>query len=330
MIKHYNIPVFIPELACPFRCVYCNQEKISGRKLIPSDKEIISNIESHLKSFKQKQRNVNIAFFGGSFTGIPKDQQEHYLQLAQPFIETGQINGIQLSTRPDYINEEILDLLKKYNVNTIELGAQSLDEVVLKQVRRGHTVDDVAKSAALIKERGFKLGLQMMIGLPGDTLERAKKTAAKIIELKADNTRIYPSLIIKDTAMHLWYKQGKYKPLSLNEAVEWTSEIYPMFEYAGVKVLRVGLHPSEGLLSGEELIAGPFHVSFKELVLTQIWKKKLKNLFVENNSKKLIINVPEKELNYAIGYNSSNKSELKKMYKSVVFKVASTFSYQII
>ncbi len=192
MQKHYNIPIFIPELACPFQCVFCNQEKISGQQRIPDEKEIEQIIKEHLSSFRRTDRVVEVGFFGGSFTGIPIEEQEQYLRIVQPYIDQGEVNGIRLSTRPDYIDEEILNVLKKYRVTTIELGAQSMDDDVLKKSFRGHTAKQTEQAAKMILENGFELGLQMMIGLPGDTLEKSIKTATKIIEYGASNTRIYP------------------------------------------------------------------------------------------------------------------------------------------
>ncbi len=319
MLKHYTIPIFTPELACPFQCVFCNQEKISGHQNIPSKAEIIKTIEDHLSTFKVSKRVVEVGFFGGSFTGIPIDLQRMYLEIVEPYINSNRIQGIRLSTRPDYINDEILMMLKASHVTTIELGAQSFNDVVLKQTRRGHTAQQIEDASLAIKKYGFNLGLQMMVGLPGDTLERAISTAQKIIEAGADCTRIYPAVVIKDTIMHKWYNDGIYKPLSLEQAVNWTKQILPLFENAGVNVIRVGLHPSEGLVLGEELIDGPLHSSFKELVLTEIWADLLLPIINKNNTKSIEIHVPLKELNYAIGYKSVNKTMLLQKFKSVKF-----------
>ena len=317
--KHYIIPIFIPELACPFQCVFCNQQKITGIQLIPDDAEIINTIESHLSSFKERNRRVEIGFFGGSFTGVPFDQQKHYLEIVQPFIQSGEVVAIRVSTRPDYIGEKELTLLKKYSVQSIELGAQSFDEEVLKQSFRGHTAKQTEAAAKAILKANFQLGLQMMIGLPGDSLQKALKTAKRIIELGAHTTRIYPVVVIKDTAMHKWYEQGKYKPLSLDEAVDWTKQILPLFEEAGVKVLRVGLHPSEGLLSGDELVAGPFHPSFKELVLTEIWGDLFRPLLKSEQSDDILVQVPIAQLNAAIGHQAKNKKLLLEKFRKVKF-----------
>ena len=317
--KHYTIPIFIPELACPFQCVFCNQQKITGIQLIPDDAEIINTIESHLSSFKERNRRVEIGFFGGSFTGVPFDQQKHYLEIVQPFIQSGEVAAIRVSTRPDYIGEKELTLLKKYGVQSIELGAQSFDEEVLKQSFRGHTAKQTEAAATAIGKENFQLGLQMMIGLPGDSLQKSIKTAKRIIELGAHTTRIYPAVVIKDTAMHQWYGQGKYKPLSLDEAVDWTKQILPLFEKAAVKVLRVGLHPSEGLLSGDELVAGPFHPSFKELVLTEIWGDLFKPLLKMENHESILIHVPKGEMNTAVGHQAKNKKRLLEKFRRVKF-----------
>jgi histone acetyltransferase (RNA polymerase elongator complex component) len=316
--KHFNIPVFIPELACPFQCIYCNQKKISGCLKIPTPEEINKIIDVRLLTIPKEGTEIEVAFFGGNFTGLNLSEQETFLRNVQPYIDAGQISGIRVSTRPDYINQDVLKLLKKYNVKTIELGAQSMDNDVLKQVGRGHTSEDTALAAKMIKAEGFSLGLQMMIGLPGDTLQKSIYTAKKIIDLKADNTRIYPTLVISGTKLEELFNSGGYKPLSLEEAVTWSKELLKIFEEANVSVIRIGLHPSEGLIKGDEMVAGPFHPSFRELVLTEIWHDLLKPLFKEK-SKKIVINVAPDQLNYAIGYLSKNKSLLLQAFHEVKF-----------
>jgi histone acetyltransferase (RNA polymerase elongator complex component) len=317
-MKHYTIPVFIPELACPFQCVFCNQKKISGHRHIADTAEVKKTIELYLSGFKHKNRHVEVGFFGGNFTGIPLTEQEKYLKVVQPYLEKGLIHGIRLSTRPDYIDKNVLDLLSQNGVTTVELGAQSLDDDVLKASYRGHTAEQVKTASEMILERGFELGLQMMIGLPDDTLEKSLKTAQKIKEYGATNTRIYPTLIIKDTALHLWYKKGKYKPLTLDEAVLWSKRLLLYFEKENVNVIRLGLHPSEGLLSGEELVAGPFHPSFRELVLTEIWWDKLKQLMSDRDQNgNITVKVSPDQINYAIGYGAKNKKRLLQHFNSV-------------
>ena len=318
--RHYNIPVFIPELACPFQCIYCNQQKISGRLKIPTEVEILKIIDDHLSTIPIENSVVELAFFGGNFTGIDKSEQIRLLKLVNPYLKSGRIKGIRLSTRPDYIHGEILKTLKDFGVRTIELGAQSLDDKVLQLSKRGHTAKDTEHAAAMVLREGFSLGLQMMIGLPGDTLESAVYTARRIVELGADNTRIYPTLVIRDTVMEIMYREGRFKPLSLEEAVSWSKELLLIFEKANVKVIKLGLHPSEGLLSGKELIAGPFHPSFRELVLTEIWNGILKPLLIVGNPDEIEIHVPPSQINYAIGYGGRNKKMLMGKYGKVKFK----------
>ncbi len=317
-MKHYTIPVFIPELACPFQCAFCNQRKISGHIHIPDEEEVVRIIESHLASFKQNKRHVEVGFFGGNFTGIPMEDQEKYLRVVAPYQQKGLVHGIRLSTRPDYINKPVLKLLKRYGVTTIELGAQSLNDGVLKASFRGHTAAQVAEASAMVLDDGFDLGLQMMIGLPEDSFEKSMATAREIVRLGASNTRIYPALVIKDTAMHLWYKKGKYKPLTLHEAVEWSKVLLLFFEANGINVIRMGLHPSEGLRSGNQLVAGPFHPSFRELVLTEIWGDLLASMMKNANGKEhLLLEVAPSQINYAIGYGGKNRNRLQHYFKKV-------------
>jgi histone acetyltransferase (RNA polymerase elongator complex component) len=317
--KHYTIPIFIPQLACPFQCVFCNQEKITSRGHIPSISETRDTIEEYLSSFPKGKKHIEIGFFGGNFTGISIDEQEQYLQVAHSYFEKEIVQGIRLSTRPDYIDEKGLHLLRKYRVLTIELGAQSLDDDVLCQSARGHTAWDVELSSRLILENGFRLGLQMMIGLPEDTLEKAIMTARKIIELGAVETRIYPVLVIRGTKMAEWYEQGKYKPLSLEESVSWLKELLPLFEAADVEVTRVGLHSSEGLLSGKELVAGPFHTSIRELAMTEVWWDRLNILSAFEDLDELRITVHPAQYNFAVGYYGKNKKRLSGSAKIVRF-----------
>ncbi|HNW98923.1 MAG TPA: radical SAM protein [Bacteroidales bacterium] len=315
---HYIIPVFIPDLACPHQCIFCNQKKISGHIAIPSIEDVKQIIEKHLSTIP-KGSKIEIGFFGGNFTGVDINLQKEFLTVAKNFIDNGKVLSIRLSTRPDYINENILKFLKSFSVSTIELGAQSFDDEVLRLSGRGHDSETTIKSSVLIKQYGFDLGLQMMIGLPGDTKENSIITAHKIVELGAENTRIYPALVIKDTALEKLFHENKYKPLSIEESVDWVKDIYKIFEDAGITILRVGLHPSEGLINKEVLIAGPFHVSFRELVLAEIWKEIFQPLLKQNKKENILITVPSEEFNYAIGYEASNKKMLQQHFKNVKF-----------
>ncbi|MBL4939206.1 MAG: radical SAM protein [Lutibacter sp.] len=307
-MKHCNIPIFIPELACPHQCVFCNQEKISNTFIVPKPHEIGAIIESYLETIPNN-REINIAFFGGSFTGIPRNEMIAYLKAAFVYVKSGKVQGIRISTKPDYISEEILDVLEKYGVTAIELGAQSTNDKVLVKSGRGHKFDAIENAAKLIRKRNFELGLQMMLGLPHDTLALSIQTANDIVRLKANSTRIYPTIVVEGTVLERMYKKGQYKVLSLEEAVNWSKEVLKIFLKANIKVLRVGLHPSDELELGKSLVAGPIHPSFKEMVLSALWH----DVLIDNLNKKGIssIYVPEKQLNYAIGYQAKNRSNLK-------------------
>lgn len=324
-MKHYTIPIFVPELACPNRCVFCNQHSISGCQRQPEPDEVREIILEHLKTIPEKDTHIEIGFFGGSFTGIENELQERYLAIANDFFIRKQIHGIRLSTRPDYIDNKVLDRLKRFGVTTIELGAQSLDDEVLHLSGRGHTISDVEKASELILSAGFKLGLQMMTGLPGDTVERSIHTAKQIVELGAHCSRIYPTLVIRGTELEQRWRKGEYQPQSLEEAVEISAILLEIFRDGGVEVIRVGLHPSEGILDGSELLAGPFHPAFRELVETHMWKKKLLPLMNQHpKGSNIRIPVQDTELRYAIGHDSSNRSMLENHFTKVEYVVIET------
>lgn len=318
-MNHFTIPIFIPMEGCRFDCVFCNQRQTTGQQQLMGDEEIISKIEAYLESMPLGENHVDIGFFGGSFTGLPPEQQKHYLELVQPWLKRKDVRGIRLSTRPDYIDSEILQMLKAFGVTAIELGVQSMDEEVLRQSGRGHTAEQVRKAARMIKDTGFSLGLQMMPGLPGDTLEKSLETAREIVALKADATRIYPTLVIRHTHLEKLYKQGLYKPLTLDEAVKWCSRIVPLFEQAGIKILRLGLHASEGMLTGEDLVAGPFHVAFGEMVYSRIWYNNLKEI-VPDPTSVITVFVHPAQLNQAIGHKALNRKMLERSFHKVSFK----------
>ncbi len=305
-MKHSNIPIFIPELACPHQCVFCNQAKISGQMSVPTPEEIPAIIDTYLSTMNDG-REVEVAFFGGSFTGIPLDLQERYLAEAHRYLREGRICGIRLSTRPDYINDAVLDLLKRYGVTTVELGAQSTNDDVLLASGRGHKADAIRRASERILANGFHLGLQMMIGLPHDTYERSRQTVEDIILLGADNTRIYPTLVIKGTQLAKRYESGHYVPLDLPTALSWSKDFYLRFEAAGVNVLRVGLHASEELTPERSLLAGPYHRSFKELMMTEIWADILAEKLNGYNHQDMILKVHPSQVNFVWGYAGKNK-----------------------
>ncbi len=276
MKSHYVIPFFIPHEGCPFTCIFCAQRKISGRiKAVPAP-AIPRTISKYLDTIPKKHVHREVAFFGGSFTGLPQDKQEAYLKAVRPFIKNKTIDGIRLSTRPDYIDERILALLKKYGVTCIELGVQSLSEDVLKAAKRGHTVPDVRKASRLILKKGFTLGHQLMSGLPGSTLSKELMTARISVSLGAREVRIYPVIVIKGTHLAEMWRKKRYRPLTEDEALKRCARLVEFFNKKNVRVLRCGLHPSEGLLTGADIVAGPFHQSFGQKVESYLYAGMIK------------------------------------------------------
>ena len=322
MMKHYNIPIFLPELACPYRCVYCNQFSITGNDDIVKPEDVKNIIDSHLTSFKEENRFVEVAFFGGNFTGLPVKMQNDYLEVVQPYLDKNLVHGIRCSTRPDYISLQRVKEIKHFGMRNIELGAQSTNDEVLNHCKRGHTYNDIVEASQIILSEDITLGLQMMIGLPYDSEEKDFQTARDIVSLGAKETRIYPCIVVNDTELETMYRNGEYKALSINEAVSRSAKLYSYFIENQVKVLRIGLHQSDELDAGG-YVAGPYHKNFAEMVFSHIWKEKFKNLKIsesENLKKDIIINVPASQINHAIGWNGENKKLLLEQFRSVDFK----------
>lgn len=317
MEKNYNIPIFVPHRGCPFDCVFCNQKRITGSVRDVTPKDAANTIREYLKTIPDCDRIVEAAFFGGSFTGIPIDEQNAFLKSAYEFKKNGLIDGIRLSTRPDYISEEILDNLQKYGVTTIELGVQSMDNGVLKAANRGHSKEDVIKAVKLIKKYPFTLGLQMMTGLPSDTNEKSLATAEEIVALRPDIVRIYPTLTIKDTYLEKLYLDGKYTPQTLDEAVELAKKLLIIFENNSIRVIRVGLQSTDEISENGSVIAGPVHSSFRELVESSIYYDKISDLLrgekeTGKNVKNLFVNL--RDVSKAIGNKRKNVLKIKEKY----------------
>ena len=272
-MKKGNISIFVPHQGCPCACSFCNQKTITGKTFLPDAEYVDKTVKTALS---KKGYDYEIAFFGGSFTAIDRDYMLELLSAAYPYVKSGEVSGIRISTRPDCITEEILDLLKKYGVTSIELGAQSMDDEVLEANRRGHTAQDVLNASEMIKNAGFELGLQMMTGLYKDTAEKSLETAKKIIEIKPQAVRIYPTVVLKNTYLAELYLSDEYKPLSVDDSVELCAVLVPMFEKAGIRVIRLGLHSGSDIK--ENMLAGGFHDSFGELVKSRIMVNKILEL----------------------------------------------------
>ena len=299
IVKKGNISIFIPHLGCPHKCSFCNQNVITGNEKQPTPQDVKNAVDTALR---RKGYEYEIAFFGGSFTAIDRQYMISLLETAGEYVKNGSVKGIRISTRPDAIDEEVLEILKSYGVTSIELGAQSMDDEVLKANLRGHTSADVANASRLIKEYGFELGLQMMTGLYLDTDEKAIQTAQKIIDLAPATVRIYPTAVLKGTYLARLLEDKVYKAQTVDDAANLCTKLVPMFENAGIKIIRLGLHSSPELK--KNIVAGAFHDSFGEIV---------KSRFMLNR----ILKYPPDD--YEIFVNSKSVSQLKGQQKRNIY-----------
>lgn len=320
MKKEYIIPIFVPNLGCPMECTFCSQEKITGKQTNVTAKDVKETIEYYLKNFKDDSKYVEVAFFGGSFTGIDMKVQKELLEAANEYILSGKVNSIRISTRPDYINKEILKMLKKYKVKTIELGVQSSNDYILSKSKRGHNFEAVKKASKLIRRYMFKLGHQMMVGMPESTELDEINTAKDLIKLKPKMVRIYPVLVIKGTELANEYKEGEYTPLTIDQAVERCKEIIYMFRKKRIDVIRVGLQNTDEITDPSkdksEVIAGPYHPAFRQLVDDSMWYDSIAEKIKKINMKvkKVEIEVNPEFTSNIIGHKKENMKKLKEMY----------------
>lgn len=314
--NYYIIPIFVPHEGCPHNCVFCNQTRITGVTSEVTGEEVEKIAEEYLATIDHRNATIEISFFGGTFTAIREEKQKELLEVARELKEKGLIDKIRMSTRPDYINDYILTYLKDYKVDIIELGVQSLSEEILVASGRGHSVEDVYSASKLIKEYGFILGHQIMPGLPKDTFEEDILSVEKSIGMLPDIARLYPALVIKDTPMEEMYNRGIYKPYSLEEAVDVCKDLYKLYNKAGIQVIRMGLQPTETIREGGDIVAGPFHPSFRELVEGKLFVDKIKELL--GDSRCGIVNIHPKDIS--------------KLYanKKIYFKKLSEEGYNII
>ena len=318
--KHrpFVIPIFLPHAGCPHQCVFCNQVSITGVKqnTVGPD-QFRRQIRQFLEYKKEGRKPVQIAFFGGNFLGLKQEEIESWLEFAGEFVSQGLVDGIRFSTRPDTIDAERLDILENYPVATVELGVQSMDDQVLVQAGRGHRASDTIRAVEALKERQLDIGLQMMVGLPGDSEARSLTTARKIADLDPDFVRIYPTVVVENSRLAQWFKKGKYLPLSLEDAVTLVKKIYLLFKQEGIEVIRMGLQASEDLEDDSSVLAGPYHPAFGHLVYSEIfWDKAIAAIeaaeFVKDT---LTIFVNPRSISKMRGLNNSNIKSLKRKYR---------------
>lgn len=321
------IPVFVPHIGCPNDCVFCNQKRITGKGTVSANAKYVIDIVEECRTTIDKDTYTELAFFGGSFTAIDIRVQEELLKVAKHYKDLGAIHSIRCSTRPDSISHDILELQKKYGMDIIELGIQSLDDEVLKISNRGHNRHHSENASKLIKEHGFTLGHQIMPGLPGSTIEKDIQTCHDSIAMKPDMVRIYPTLIIKDTDLLDMYNAGSYKPLTLDEAVNISAYMNSQYFINNIKVIRIGLQNTDSINKDEDVVAGPFHPAFRQLVEEKLYYTSISMILKDLNltDKNIIIAADKKIVSSIAGQKKNNIIKLKEKFKinNVSFKDSS-------
>ena len=318
-IKHRNIPIFIPHLGCPNMCVFCNQRSISGKQSFCRE-NVVREIEEALVTIP-RDCEVEIAYFGGSFTGIDRELMIYLLDVAKSYVDDpregcARVSGIRMSTRPDYINGEIMEILSHYPVKTVELGLQSMDDGVLKLSKRGHDALQAENACKMVKNAGYELIGQMMIGLPGSSLEKELATARKICEMGADGARIYPTVTFFETELAKMAERGEYELLDNDDAIIRSKEFLKIFKSHGVECIRIGLCASDNLGDLEKVMGGANHPALGELVLGEERYDLIRDLMLEKSKsesfsgKTVILTVPQGETSISVGQKGKNKKRI--------------------
>ncbi len=318
-MKKTNVSIFIPHIGCPHRCSFCDQRSISGANKAPSAEDVSRVLEEQAEHLGEYGYLAEIAFFGGSFTAVPRAYMLELLEAAKGAMERFPVySGIRCSTRPDCISDEIVNLLKSYGVTAIELGAQSMDDDVLVRNERGHTADDVRRASEIIRNGGIELGLQMMTGLLGDTPEKSRYTAEEFIKLKPRTVRIYPTVILKGTRLGDMYEHGEYRSFSFEETVDLCATLLRRFEESGVSVIRMGLHASTDV--EREMLSGVYHPAFREIVESRIFLEDIKQKLFSKGKGKYTVFTDSRNISRAVGQKRSNLTALKELGYEVSVK----------
>lgn len=327
MKQHAIIPIFIPHRGCRHSCVFCNQRAITARTADVTPRDARGILDTWLSTLQGRGlKSIEAAFYGGSFTGLPMEEQAAFLSVAREYKDNGLIDAIRLSTRPDYISPAILDQLREYGVDTIELGAQSFDPAVLAASRRGHSADDIVRGAGLIREYGFALGIQLMIGLPEDTKEKCVFSAKETVKLRPSCARLYPTVVLNGTQLEQQYRDGLYRPLTTEEAVDITKEMYRILNAAGITIMRVGLKSTDLIREGGEIRGHSYHPAFRQLVEGQIAREDLENalkaLLRTGSPKRVVFRSCGASFSNMIGNSKSNKKYFAEKYPLLSIRYA--------
>ena len=310
------IPVFVPHLGCPRDCVFCNQRSIAAPHE-PSIDEVAGEIE---KALIYSGDGAELAYYGGSFTAIEREKRVGYLETAQPFLRDGRLSSIRVSTRPDAIDDEIIEELHRYGVKTVELGAQSTDDRVLELSNRGHTREDIERASAKLKSEGFDLGLQMMIGLPGEKEDGHIRTARDLVDFGADFVRVYPTVVVKNTRLEELWRSGEYKALTPEEAAELSADVIEIFESASVPIIRLGLNPTEEM--NGEAVAGAYHPALGEMARSVVMRRRAAALLEQHRGAETVtLFVPKGRTSMMVGQKRINIENLTKEFDIKQLKV---------
>jgi histone acetyltransferase (RNA polymerase elongator complex component) len=331
-LKDFIIPVFIPHAGCPHKCVFCNQNAVTGIKgSIPSKDDLKRIIASFLNYKGTHRGRVQIAFYGGNFLGIGLDKIERLLLIAAEYVKNGFADSIRFSTRPDTVDRNKLEFLKNFPVTTIELGVQSMDDSVLALSKRGHTSSDTKNAVDLLKENNFNIGLQIMIGLPGDDESGSVFTAHRICELSPDFVRIYPTVVLAGSWLAVMYKKGEYVPPSLQDAVSITKKCFLIFRENNIRVIRMGLQATKDLDDGTSILAGPYHPAFGHLVYSEIFLDNIIGVLKAepNLPEEIIIRVNPKSVSKLRGLKNSNIDKIKSLFGIKSVHIISDFALPV-
>lgn len=312
--NQYTIPIFIPHKGCPNNCIFCNQKKISGQINDVTVQDVDNIIQKYLNYYTNKDKKIEIAFFGGSFTGIDINLQVEYLKVANKYIQSKKVDSIRLSTRPDYINDEILNMLEEYGVETIELGVQSMDDEILNYAKRGHTSQDVIKASRLIRNHNIRLGHQVMVGLPKSTIDTEVYTIKECLKLKPEQLRLYPVYVIEDSELYDMYNLEIYKPLDINSAVKRCLAIINECQKTNVAIIRLGLQSTSEITSSNSNIFGPVYDNFAEYVMAAIIRESIEKIYKENINEDIVVYVPSKYISVTVGPKKINKIYFENKY----------------
>lgn len=320
----FIIPIFLPNLGCPHQCAFCNQTSITG--VMPdtiSTETLCLLINQFLEYKTTQQRSVQVSFYGGNFLGLKKEYIRILLDETTKFVKNKRINSIRFSTRPDTISDKQLDIIKDYPVSTIEIGVQSMDNQVLAMAKRGHTALETEKAAALLKERNYDVGMQMMVGLPGDDETKSLFTAQRIASFSPDFVRIYPTVVLAHSRLAVWYRNGEYTPWSLSRCVALVKNLYLFFKSKKIPVIRMGLQASEDLAKDTTILAGPYHPAFGHMVHSKIFLDMATSIMGagKGSCDKITIKVHPRSISKMRGLKNKNLEILKRKFQIKSFEI---------